>query len=276
MPTEKRQRQKEGRRARLEARRKQVRRRQLVRRSLIVLVMAGVVVGAVVLTVGSSSPAKLTAQQKVNAIAVKAGCPAKLPTATDPVNSLSWKKPPAYALKANTRYYASVDTTAGEFEVLLNTTGAPINANNFVFLAKKDFYNCVPFQRVIPGFMDQGGDPTGTGSGGPGYVVPVNEFPKPVKSGYQYRLGAVAMANSCPQTVTVPSKCVPSNESQFFVVTGPEGESLPARYTLIGQVVSGMSAVDEINSEGVDTEAGVPTVTQRILSVTVTAIPEKK
>ena len=131
--------------------------------------------------------------------------------------------------------------------------------NNFVFLADKGYYHCVIFHRVIPTFMDQTGDPTGTGTGGPGYTI-ADEYPaKASKAADQYPLGSVAMANTgSPNT----------GGSQFFIVAGPEGESLPNSYSLFGQVSSGMNVVDKINAEG--STAGVPPdVTQRIISVTI-------
>jgi cyclophilin family peptidyl-prolyl cis-trans isomerase len=294
VPTEKRQRQKAGHRARVEALRKVQRRRTLFRRSGIVVVVAGVVVGLVFAINGGGTtttttttststttttttvpiPAKDVAlQRQVNAIAVRAGCPPSLPSAVRPVNTLSWKTAPATVTFAGRTYYAKVATTAGTFTFKLNTQGAPENSNNFVFLAEHGFYRCVTFHRVIPGFMDQGGDPTGTGDGGPGYTVPVNEFPAPVTSGSQYRIGAVAMANSCPQGDT-PAECPTTNGSQFFIVTGAQGESLPPQYTVIGQVTEGMAVVDKINAEGnpIEDDGGVPPfVTNRILSVTITS-----
>ena len=131
--------------------------------------------------------------------------------------------------------------------------------NNFVFLAQKGYYNCVIFHRVIPGFMDQTGDPTGTGQGGPGYTI-ADEYPaKASNPSAQYPLGSVAMANTGqPHT----------GGSQFFIVAGPEGESLPNTYTLFGTVTSGMNVVDDINKQG--SKNGVPPdVTQRILSISI-------
>jgi cyclophilin family peptidyl-prolyl cis-trans isomerase len=291
VPTEKRQRQKDGRRARLEARRKVMRRQMLLRRTGIVVVVAAVVGGSVFLITGggSSTPTTTTTttsttttttipsndaalQRQANAIAARAGCPEALPTEAYPANKLKFSKPQT-VLAAGLTYDAKVVTTAGTFTFQLNTATAPINSNSFAFLAEHKFYKCVVFHRVIPGFMDQGGDPTGTGSGGPGYIVSKNEFPKAVTSGNQYRIGAVAMANSCPET-TAPAQCPLTNGSQFFIVTGSEGEGLPAKYTVIGQLTSGLAVVEKINAQGnpVVNDGGVPPyVINRILSVTITA-----
>jgi cyclophilin family peptidyl-prolyl cis-trans isomerase len=127
-------------------------------------------------------------------------------------------------------------------------------------LAQHDFYNCVVFHRVIPGFMNQTGDPTGTGTGGPGYRF-VDELPAPASP--QYPVGAVAMANSGKNT----------NGSQFFVVTGSQAASLPPNYTLFGRVTSGLVVANKINADGNADPAsnGVPPkVIHRILKVTVT------
>ena len=151
-------------------------------------------------------------------------------------------------------YTAVVTTDLGPFTVRLDPKSAPQTVNNFVFLAKQGYYHCVIFHRVIPGFMDQTGDPTGTGTGGPGYTIP-DELPATATP--QYPIGSLAMANTGqPHT----------GGSQFFIVAGPEGESLPASYSLFGQVTTGMDVVEKINAQG--TPAGVPpAVTHRILSV---------
>ena len=131
--------------------------------------------------------------------------------------------------------------------------------NNFVFLANKGYYHCVIFHRVIPSFMDQTGDPTGTGTGGPGYTIPDENPPKATNASQQYPLGSVAMANT-----GTPH----SGGSQFFIVAGPEGESLPNSYALFGAVTSGMDVVTTINQQG-SAQGVPPDVTQRIISITI-------
>jgi cyclophilin family peptidyl-prolyl cis-trans isomerase len=153
-------------------------------------------------------------------------------------------------------YTAIVKTTAGQFTITLDAKAAPHTVNNFVFLADQHFYNCVIFHRVIPGFMDQTGDPTGTGSGGPGYEFANENIPS------AYRAGDVAMANSGPNT----------NGSQFFIVVPGGGHKLKPTYSLFGKVTSGMSVVEKINKEGNPNPSanGVPpAVIQRILTVTI-------
>jgi cyclophilin family peptidyl-prolyl cis-trans isomerase len=267
VPTEKRQRQKAGRQERLNQERKQAKQRQLLRRIGIIAVVAVVIVGSVYLLTRSSStpPPPPTPQQAANALAVKAGCPSSPTTRT---NTLHWTHQPAMSIEAKKTYVATFVTTAGTFTAVLNTATAPVNTNNFVFLADEGYYKCVTFHRVIPQFVDQGGDPTATGTGGPGYTVTPNEFPKaaadPKK---QYALGAIAMANSCPQGDT-PATCPDTNGGQFFIVAGPEGQALPPEYTNIGQVLTGMNVVEKINAEG-NVNSPPPNVWNRILSITI-------
>jgi cyclophilin family peptidyl-prolyl cis-trans isomerase len=136
----------------------------------------------------------------------------------------------------------------------------------FVFLTDRGFYNCVIFHRVIPGFVVQGGDPTGTGTGGPGYQYTASGPPTAANPSEQYPLGAVAMANSNDPSTTTPN----ANGSQFFIVTGKQGESLPPDYVLFGQVTSGMSVVNAINNDG--SSSGVPPkITNRMLKVTISS-----
>jgi cyclophilin family peptidyl-prolyl cis-trans isomerase len=129
------------------------------------------------------------------------------------------------------KYFATFKMeTGGEFVVELYADKAPITVNSFTFLACKGFFNGVTFHRVLADFMAQGGDPTGSGIGGPGYEF-VNE-----NSDLTFdKAGVVAMANSGPDT----------NGSQFFITFGPQ-EFLNGGYTIFGQVISGMDVVDKI------------------------------
>jgi peptidyl-prolyl cis-trans isomerase B (cyclophilin B) len=259
VPSDKRARQRAGREFRLAEEAKAKKRRKQIRNVIVIAAIAGIIILVVFLTTNNSkSPATtaLSPQAKADQIAVKAGCPTS--TATR-VNTQKYPAAPPMTIDTSKSYTAKVVTTAGTFSFALDTKLAPQTVNSFVFLAKKDFYHCVIFQRVIPKFMDQTGDPTGKGTGGPGYTIPDEYPPKAAKPADQYPLGSVAMANTGqPDT----------GGSQFFIVSGPTGESLPNTYTLFGHVTSGMSVVDTINAEG--STAGVPPdVTQRILSVTI-------
>lgn len=202
--------------------------------------------------------AKVTAlQAAADAKAVSAGCPASTATRA---NNLSWPKAPAMTIDKTKTYTANFTTTAGNFAVKLDAATAPITTNNFVFLAEHKFYNCVIFHRVIPGFMIQGGDPSGTGTSGPGYTI-ADEYPK--AGSPTYPLYSIAMANT-----NAPH----SGGSQFFIVTGVLGETLAATYSLFGQVVSGQAVVKTIQNEGNPSQASngsPPIVTQRILTVTI-------
>ena len=159
-------------------------------------------------------------------------------------------------------YKATVKTDVGTFVITLDAKESPIAVNSFVFLAEHKFFNCVIFHRVIPGFVVQGGDPTGTGNGGPGILLHRRRSHRRRRP--QYPLGAVAMANSNNPATHDPT----TNGSQFFIVTGSSGETLANNYVLFGQVTSGMSIVNKINDDG--STAGVPpTLTHRMLSVTI-------
>jgi cyclophilin family peptidyl-prolyl cis-trans isomerase len=144
---------------------------------------------------------------------------------------------PEHGIDPSKRYTATLDTTLGTIVIALDAARAPKTVNNFVFLALHHYYDGVIFHRVINGFMCQGGDPTGTGRGGPGYKFE-DELPK----AGQYQLGSVAMANAGPNT----------NGSQFFIVSGPSGVGLPPQYSLFGQVVKGMEVVDEMQRVSTD------------------------
>jgi peptidyl-prolyl cis-trans isomerase B (cyclophilin B) len=125
---------------------------------------------------------------------------------------------------------ATIGTTKGDIEVEIFTDGAPKAAGNFLDLAEKGFYDGVIFHRVVPGFVIQGGDPTGTGTGGPGYKFADEPF-----QGDYYR-GTLAMANAGPNT----------NGSQFFICLADLVGRLPKNYTIFGQVTKGMDVVDAI------------------------------
>lgn len=261
MPTEKRARQRAGRQARLEALARQQKRRRRVRSSLVVVVIAAVVVGSVYLiTRKSTTKPPATAQGRLESVWTKAGCPA---STTTRVNTLSWKSPPAMTISTTATYDATVKTDIGSFVIALDPKEAPLAVNSFVFLSEHHFFNCVIFHRVIKGFVDQTGDPTGTGAGGPGYQF--TEAAPPTASP-QYPLGAVAMANSDNPPTTTPT----TNGSQWFVVTGTAGEDLQNNYVEFGKVISGMKVVDAINKDGAAATStkGTPKVIHRILSVT--------
>ncbi|HEX8990968.1 MAG TPA: peptidylprolyl isomerase [Anaerolineales bacterium] len=142
-----------------------------------------------------------------------------------------WASAPAMSIDKSKQYLATVKMAkGGEFVIQLYPDKAPITVNSFVFLAQQGFFDGVTFHRVLPGFMAQGGDPTGTGTGGPGYQF-ANE-----DSDLKFdKAGVVAMANAGRDT----------NGSQFFITFAPQPQ-LNGGYTIFGQVVSGMDVVNGI------------------------------
>ncbi len=147
-----------------------------------------------------------------------------------PTAKPTWTTPPAMTINANKTYIATMMTNKGPIKLELFAKKSPKTVNNFVFLAKQKFYDGLIFHRVIQNFMIQGGDPTGTGSGGPGYKFE-DEFnnEKIVK-------GSLAMANSGANT----------NGSQFFIVTEQAQPHLDGKHTNFGKVIEGMDTVTAI------------------------------
>jgi peptidylprolyl isomerase len=180
-----------------------------------------------------------------------------MPTLPDPSGTsprtTTFDGPPPMCIDAQKRYTAEMTTSKGALTIALDPIGAPATTNNFVFLARWHYFDGIVFHRVIPGFVLQGGDPTGTGTGGPGYRF-ADELPKPGR----YELGSLAMANAGPDT----------NGSQFFIISGPQGVALPPKYALFGKVISDLGVVATIESVG--TPSGKPSELVTIESVTIT------
>ncbi len=279
MSQEKRQRQKAGRQARLEAEQKLRKRKQNIRRLVTVAIVAVIVVGLSYLifkpsgsksattssTTAKSSttappPAGGSGNTSPSAITTSADCPADLHAT---LNKPSFSTPPM-TIDPSKTYTVTVTTDVGPFTMQLDPKTAPKATNSFVFLADQHFFDCIVFHRVIQSFMDQTGDPTGSGSGGPGYQF-TEAGPGPANP--QYPIGSVAMANSNNPATTNPT----TNGSQFFVVTGTEGEGLAPDYTLFGKVTSGMSVLNKINADGAPAtnSAGTPAKLHRMISVKV-------
>ncbi len=168
-----------------------------------------------------------------------------------PVEPMEFDAPPPMALDPAADYLAEIVTTEGRIVVDLFEDTAPETVNNFVFLARQGFYNGVIFHRVVPGFVIQGGDPTGTGRGGPGY-----RFADELDAPQPYARGIVAMANSGPDT----------NGSQFFIMHADSG--LPYAYSIFGEVVDGMETVDAIAAKQLQGERPVDDVS--IVAITIT------
>lgn len=162
-----------------------------------------------------------------------------------------YSAPPSLDIDLARAYSANLDTNHGEISISFFAEDAPQTVNNFVCLARDGFYDNVIFHRVVPGFVIQGGDPTGTGRGGPGYQFR-DELDKP----RGYGRGIVAMANAGPNT----------NGSQFFICLADAG--LPHAYTIFGDVLTGMNAVDAVAA--LPRAGERPTVDAVIRSVTIT------
>jgi len=142
-----------------------------------------------------------------------------------------WKNPPAMSIDPKKVYRVSMDTNRGVIELELYPQYAPVTVNNFIFLVNEGFYDGVKFHRVISNFVIQGGDPTGTGSGGPGYRFEDEVKNNPLK----HETGVISMANAGPNT----------NGSQFFITHSPQTH-LNGKHTVFGKVVSGMDVVNSI------------------------------
>lgn len=147
------------------------------------------------------------------------------------MNKKQWSSPPAMQIDPTKNYRATIETNRGTIEIELYPQYAPKTVNNFVFLSQEGFYDGITFHRVISDFMIQGGDPTGTGRGGPGY-----KFEDEVKGNpLTHEAGVLSMANAGPNT----------NGSQFFITHAPQPH-LNGKHTVFGKVIHGKDVVDAI------------------------------
>lgn len=166
-------------------------------------------------------------------------------------------KKPEQVLSKGEPALATVDTSCGTFTIGLDTESSPKTANSFAFLAEQGFYDGTIFHRIAPGFVIQGGDPTGSGTGGPGYTVT-----EPPPQDTTYAKGLVAMAKT---SVEPPG----ASGSQFFIVTAPADAGLPPDYAVLGKVTDGMDVVETIGELG--DQAEKPTQVVTIDKVTIDA-----
>lgn len=165
--------------------------------------------------------------------------------------------PPAMEVDKTKSYLAIITTSYGDITIELSADKTPITVNNFVSLARKNIYTNTIFHRVIKGFMIQGGDPKGDGTGGPGYTFDDEPFDG------EYTRGTVAMANSGPNT----------NGSQFFILHADYG--LPKNYVIFGKVSSGMDVVDKIAEAPVKKDSGESSSPVSPVTITSVTIVEK-
>ncbi|MEK6327419.1 MAG: peptidylprolyl isomerase [Actinomycetota bacterium] len=167
-------------------------------------------------------------------------------------------KPPQRKVRQGQSLVAAVDTSCGRFEIALEARDSPKTVSSFVYMARQGIYDGTLFHRIVPGFVIQGGDPLGTGRGGPGYSVD-----EPPPNGTEYTRGAVAMVKA---QLDPPGH----SGSQFFVVTAADA-GLPPDYALLGEVSSGEDVVDRIAKLGdpASGDAGTPLATVVIRTIAV-------
>ena len=169
-----------------------------------------------------------------------------------------WAKPFDMAIDGSKRYTGTMETSKGTIEVEFYPGDAPHAVNNFVSLARAGYYDGTPFHRIVSGFVIQGGDPTGTGTGGPGYKF----ADEPISRDYEK--GTLAMANAGPNT----------NGSQFFIVLDDLKGRLPKNYTIFGKVTAGLDVVDAIaktpTRRGPGGENSTPTEAVTLKKATIT------
>jgi len=158
------------------------------------------------------------------------------------MSTKQWAAPPAMTIDPKKKYRITIETIRGTIELDLATQHAPKTVNNFVFLAREGFYDGVCFHRVIPDFMIQGGDPAGTGRGGPGYKFADELEGNPLK----HEAHVISMANAGPDT----------NGSQFFITHSPQPH-LNGKHTVFGKVVKGQKVVDIVRTGDVMTKVTV-------------------
>jgi cyclophilin family peptidyl-prolyl cis-trans isomerase len=162
----------------------------------------------------------------------------------------SYAQAPAMSIDARKQYTATIQTSKGNLVIQLFAKEAPKTVNNFVFLARDGFYDGSTFHRVIPGFMAQGGDPTGTGSGGPGYRF-ADEF-----TALKHEAGSLSMANAGPNT----------NGSQFFICYDPQPH-LNGHHSVFGKLIQGMDILQKLSPR--DPSRTQNTTGEQIIKITI-------
>jgi cyclophilin family peptidyl-prolyl cis-trans isomerase len=266
MPSaDKRARKKENARAAREVREAAFRRKKRTRSMVTVGIVVAIFVGVIVLLNVTGSDKKKAASGTSTTggsttTTIPAGCVKTVPKKTV---EQSWKTAPAMTIDASKTYVATFSTSCGTFAATLDPKNSPKGVNNFVFLAKNHFFDGLKWHRAAKNFVIQSGDPTGGGSGGPGYSVST-EVPK---NGYP--LGTLAWAKTEAQ---------PSGEagSQYFVVTGTGTEALSQKangsyqYGTFGKVTSGLANAQKIMSLAPPSGDGAPTTPMYVFKVTIT------
>ncbi|MDA3004329.1 MAG: peptidylprolyl isomerase [Actinomycetota bacterium] len=273
MGTDKRNRQKENRRARQSELEKQIQRQKVVRRGVRIAVLVGVVV-IIVAAInlwpdGDESQTQDTTETSVTETLETTPAPAPAgpfeygqgecaPADGSGEQIQKFTAAPKLCIDLAKTYSALVSTNKGDLTIVLDPAKAPGTVNNFVNLARSKYFDGTVCHRAIPSFVVQCGDPTATGSGGPGYSIG-DELP----AAGEYKLGSLAMANSGPNT----------NGSQFFIISGEQGMTLQPNYSLFGQVTQGLdttlSALDKAGNSDPASNGVPPNEELRILKVTI-------
>jgi cyclophilin family peptidyl-prolyl cis-trans isomerase len=268
MPDPKRERQRQNReaarQAQLEAARQAKKKQSAIRFGVLIVLAIGLAVLSAALFGGkdkktnasagstTSTTAGATTTTVDPAVLAKVQCNDTKPA--DNPNRPTFKEPPPMSIDPAKTYTATIDTSCGKITAELDPKAAPKTVNSFKFLADKKFFDGLTWHRVVKDFVIQGGDPEGTGSGGPGYEF---EDEVPQDGPPYYKIGSLAMANSGPNT----------NGSQFFIVTGNQGTQLPNKYSRFGIVTSGIEVAQKLESFADDNQK--PTRPIYILSITV-------
>jgi cyclophilin family peptidyl-prolyl cis-trans isomerase len=265
MPTDKRERQRAGREARRAEARAAQKRAQRRRQIMSIVALLAVVIGIGLFIslsggddegdgtdVATDTSTTTTSEVELGAAGDAQTCPPE-GGVDEPVRQFE-NGPPKDCLAEGSTYSAVVETDVGTFTMALDREKAPMTVNNFVFLARYGAYTDVPFHRVIPDFVVQGGDVAlQNGTGDAGYKI-AEEVPE----AGEYEIGSVAMAKGQGPT---------TSGSQFFIVTGPNGVALPPEYTLFGKVTEGLDVVKQIEADG--SASGTPTTVHKIVNVTI-------
>ena len=249
MPDPKRERQRQNREAaraaQLEAARQQKKRQSLIRGTVGFVLIIGLFVlfaalhssGGKKSNAGSASTTTTTGgpttTTTVNPAVAAVQCNDTKPP--DNPNRPTFTAAPAMTVDPAKKYTATFETSCGKITADLDAKGAPKTVNSFVFLANKKFFDGLTFHRAVKNFVIQGGDPQGTGNGGPGYQF---EDEPPKDGPPYYKLGSLAMANSGPNT----------NGSQFFIITGQGGTQLPNQYSRFGMVTGGLEVAQKMET----------------------------
>lgn len=174
---------------------------------------------------------RIVSLMSISTLLILGGCAKGTPEPTSSSNPKQYSSPPSMIIDTNKQYTATIETEKGDIVLELFAKDVPVTVNNFVFLARDGFYTNTSFHRVIAGFMAQGGDPTGTGTGSAGYRF-ADEF-----TSHKHETGTLSMANSGPDT----------NSCQFFITYAPQPH-LDGKHSVFGQLIEGMDVLKKIEN----------------------------